>query len=116
MSTPCNLLDTEWEIELKKLLCRVTPIEFALYGKDICFKLINMVQKCSMDFIPEISSSESSSSIDIPQYDHYIGFPRVSSFPIKLNDSIQTPPSRKNGKTTKIHYEEYPDWLPTIPM
>ena len=91
-----NKYGSKWETKLKMLIEKLSPTDFAIYGKQICLKILEA--KCLRSVDDQCTKIPIKNKVD------------------KLNLE-KSPTKKKSNKITKPVseqlYTEFPEWLPT---
>ena len=128
LSLPPDKLPRDWDDQVRKLLKKLSPTDFAIYGQQICLHLLDLKteKKSKKSEMPKHNASKSSPTIKMrpkritSQYQlssRTQKYPKVS--PSSSRSSIILSASKAKEYTedkpfnTQI-YAEFPPWLPTL--
>ena len=126
LSLPPERLPLDWDNRIRALLEKLSPADFAVYGKQICLNLLNIKANASRKSMtparhlsskssPTIKTNEKvpSSERKSSRKSYYYSPMRSSRSSLRSAKKIAHD-SMKNKPTNDPLYTEFPPWLPTI--
>ncbi|KAH0792238.1 hypothetical protein GPJ56_003764 [Histomonas meleagridis] len=99
INTPYEELPVDYKVRLKKLIGAMTPVDFAVIGKQICLFLLSDITDSDTTKNDKSTNQSSTCSSDFPTYEPLNSTPPTS---LSLSNDID------------ISYTQFPQWLPTL--
>lgn len=116
LSTPPEKLPANWDSKVRALIEKLSPTDFAVYGKKICLSILDMKSK-TLPKTP-VSSPRTNHTISTPnsmkQDIDKERQPSVRSERSYLRQIKKTSPKISPQVLNSQIYNEFPPWLPTI--
>ena len=117
LSTSPDKLPQNWDVEVRSLIKKLSPTDFAVYGKRICLLILDAKVKTSTKAAPSaqinrIVTSQKSKSIEFDE--EKIFHPPIRSERSFIWQIKKSPPNISPQILNAQIYNEFPPWLPTL--